>query len=233
MTGLTTVFTFQYARSFSSSAPCAVDPYFLPLRYDELDVLASTANLQDSRRSSGISALTLKAVKYESLHDSIPSVLGQIYLENGVAFYQLSLLTNDLTLWQCLYVEIPKELKVEVCPPNTIHRLEIAKTPAEVIDDFIVPNGYPDQDYKDSPHIPTANEESDTESQAIFAVLDEDPRTIVFEWLNNETDGTLTRVSATTAFHENLDVLLDEIEDAIASNVPKMETLYVKSHDTK
>lgn len=153
--------------------------------------------------------------------------MGQIYFEKDVAFYQLSLLTNDLALTECLYAELPNEFRLEVCPPNTISRLEVAKTPAKILSDFIAPNGYVDRDGEDLPSNGTADEGSDTDSQASLAVREEDPCTISFEWLDNEIRGTLTDASSATAFHQNLDFLQNDIEEKIESGAPSMETLYV------
>ncbi|CAF9910222.1 MAG: hypothetical protein ALECFALPRED_006424 [Alectoria fallacina] len=225
LTGLVNAFTFQYARSSSNLAPCASDPYFLSLPNDGLDVVVSRANPHDSRRCSKISAISLKAMKYESPQGSTLSGLGQIYFENDVAFYQLSLLTNDLALSESLYAQLPKEFDAELCAPNTISRLEIAKTPAKIFRTFIIPNGYVDRDDKDSPQNRTTEERSDAESRASPAVLDEDPWTISFEWLETEIHGNLTDASPATAFHENLELLRTEIEDRVASGVPTMETL--------
>ena len=172
-------------------------------------------------------------MKYEIPQGSTLSGLGQIYFENDVAFYQLSLLTNDLALSESLYAQLPKEFDAELCAPNTISRLEIAKTPAKIFGTFIVPNGYVDRDDKDSPRNRTTEERSDAENRASPAVLDEDPWTINFEWLETEIYGNLTDASPATAFLENLEFLRTEIGDRVASGGPTMETLYVKYHDLK
>lgn len=233
LTGLTNVFTFQYSKSYSNLAPSASDPYILPLSNDGLDVLASRARSYGSHGSPRVSAIILKTIKYESPRNSILSGLGQIYFQNDVTFYQLSVLTNDLALSECLYADVQNEFKAELCPPNTISRLEIAKTPARILDDFFVPNGYVDQDHEDSPHNLTTEEGSDAESRASLAVLSEDPCTLSFEWLENEVHSISTDASTKVAFHEILDFLRNEIEDKIALGVPTMETLYVTHHDPK
>lgn len=233
LTGLINAFTFQYARSSSNTAPSSSDPYLLPLPNEGSDVLALRAKSLGSHRSSRISAIVIKAMNYESPKGSILSGLGKSYFENGVSFYQLSLLTNDLAVSECLYAEVQNGFKAELWPPNTISRLEIAKTPAKVFDDFVVPNGYVDRDYEDLSDNRIAEEESRAESRASLTVLNEDPCTISFEWLSNEIHDTLTDASPTMAFHENLDLLQNVIEDKVASGNPIMETLYVKYYDPK
>ena len=167
-------------------------------------------------------------MKYESPQGSSIYGLGKTYVDNDVEFYQLSLLTKDFTLLECLYAEVPTGFNAEVRPPKVVSRLEIAKTPAKVVSDFIVPNGYVDREYEDSPHNRTAEEESDSESRTSLAVLYEDPFTINFEWLEN---GTLTGPPLTIAFHEILESLQTGIEDKVVSGVSIME-LYVNSYDT-
>ena len=228
LTGLTTVFTFQYASSPSNSTPSASDPYLLPLHNDALDTSTFEASPYVLHRSSKISAMVLKALDFESPQGSIASGLGQIYSESGVVFYQLSLLTNDLALSECLYVVVPNDFKAEVCPPETINRSVIAKTPAKVFDDFIVPNGYVDWEYEDLPYISTAEEETDFESRASLTVHQEDPYTISFEWLESEIQDALIGASPTTGFEQSLDLIQNKIEAKLVSAVPAMETLYVE-----
>ena len=228
LTGLTNVFTFHYARSSSNLTPSASDPYLLPLPNGRPDVLVSNAKIYVENRNFTISAITLKVVKYESPQGSATSGLGQLYLENDVTFYQLSLLNNDLALLECLYAEIRSDFEAEVYPPNTISRLEIAKTPAKIGSDFIVPNRYVDQDDEYSLRNYISDEESDAEGRASLAVVHKDPWTLHFEWLENEVHGMLINPSSATGFHESLDLLQDGIEDGFTSGIPTMETLYAK-----
>ena len=213
--------------SYPCVAPSASDPYLLSLPKHEPDLLASWANPHALNRNFTVSTIILKATKFESPQGSSISGLGQIYLENDVAFYQLNLLTNDLTLLECLYAEVPTDFNAEVRPPNIVSRLEIAKTPAKIVSDFIVPNGYVDRDHEDSRHNRAAEGEPDAESRASLAMLSEDPSTINFEWLEN---GTLTGAPFTIAFHEILESIQTVIEDKVASGVSIME-LYVDCYD--
>ena len=233
LTDVTTVFTFHYAGSNPELRPSASDPYLLPLPDDHLDILASRKNPHVSHRSSRTSAMVLKVVKFQSPQGSAPSGLGQIYSESGVVFYQLRLLTTDLALLECLYAMVPNDLKAELQPPNMMSRQGDVKTPARIVDDFIVPSGYVDREYEDSLQKPTAEGESDVESRTGPAVHLQDPFTIGFEWLENEIHDALTVASPTAAFDESLDAVQNEIEIKLASAVPAIETLYVKFDDLK
>ena len=229
LTGLTTVFTFQYARSHSNFAPSASDPYLLPLPNDGLDTSNSLgASPYVFHRSSRISAMVLKTLDFQSPQGSIASGLGQIYSESGIVFYQLSLLTNDLALSECLYVVVPDDFVQEVCPPKTISRPVIAKTPAKVLSDFVVPNGYVDWEYEDSLYIPTAEEDPRVQGRASLAVHQEDPYTISFEWLESEIHDASTGASPTVGFDQGLDLIQNKIVVKLASAVAIMETLYVE-----
>lgn len=228
LTGLTTVFTFQYAGSHSDLAPSASDPYLLPLPNDGLDTSTLGASSYVFHGSSRISAMVLKTLDFQSPQGSIASGLGQIYSESGVVFYQLSLLTNDLALSECLYVVVPNDFEEEICPPKTIGRPVIAKTPAKVFSDFIVPNGYVDWEHEDSLHIPTAEEDPSVRGRASLAVHQEDPYTISFEWLESEIHDASTGASPTVGFDQGLDLIQNKLEVKLASAVATMETLYVE-----
>ena len=228
LTGLTTVFTFHYARSHSNLAPSASDPYLLPLPNDGLDTSTLGARPYVFHRSSRISAMVLKTLDFQSPQGSIASGLGEIYSETGVVFYQLSLLTNDLALSECLYAVVPNDFKEEVCAPKIISRPVIAKTPAKVFSDFIVPNGYVDWEYEDSPYIATAEEDPGVQGRASLAVHQEDLYTISLEWLENEIHDASTGASPTVGFDQGLDLIQNKIEVKLASAVATMETLYVE-----
>ena len=231
MTGLTSVFAFHYSRSQSDFAPYASDPYILALPSDEPGIFTSRATSFGSHRSSRISAIILKAIRYESPQGSVLSGPGKIFHENGVAFYQLSLLTNDLALSECLYAEVHDRFKAELCPPNTVRHSHIAKTPSKSFDEFIVPDGYIDRESEASPDDRAADEVSDAENRASLVVPNEDPRTISFEWLENEIHDTLNNAFPTVAFDEGLELLRNAIEDKMSSGNITTESLYVKHCD--
>ena len=233
MTGLTAVFTFHYAKSSTKLAHSASDPYLLPLPNGDLDILALGTNPHVLDRSSRISTIVLKVVEFQSPQGSIPSGLGQTYFESGVVFYQLSLLTNDLALLECLYAEIRNDFKAELRRPYTISRLGIAKTPAKVFSGFIVPNGYVDPEDEDLPQNRTAEGELDTNERASDPVLHKDPCTINFEWLNNEIHDALTGAAPITDFQESLDIVQSKIDVKLAATVPTVETLYVEFNGPK
>ena len=233
LTGLTSVFAFHCSRSQSNLAPYASDPYILTLPNDEPGTFTSRATSFGSHRSPRISAIILKAIRYESPQGSVLSGLGKIFHENGVAFYQLSLLTNDLALSECLYAEVHNNFKAELCPPNTIRHSHIAKTPAKSFDEFIVPDGYIDREYEDSPDDRADEEVSEAENQASLVVPNEDPHTISFEWLDNEIHDTSNNAFPTVVFDESLELLRNAIEDKMSSGNMTTESLYVKPHDPR
>ena len=212
-------------------APYASDPYILTLPTDEPAIFTSGTTSFGSHRSSRISAIILQAIRYESPQGSVLSGPGKIFHENGVAFYQLSLLTNDLALSECLYAEVHNNFKAELCPPNTVRHSHIAKTPSKTFDQFIVPDGYIDREYEASPDERAADEVSETENRASLVVPNEDPHTISFEWLENEIHDTLNNAFPTVAFDEGLELLRNAIEDKMSSGIMTTESLYVKHYD--
>lgn len=212
-------------------APYASDPYILTLPIDEPGIFTSRTSSFGSHRSSGISTINLQAIRYESPQGSMLSGVGKIFYENGVAFYQLSLLTNDLALSECLYAEVHNNLKAELCPPNTVRHSTIAKTPSKTFDQFIVPDGYIDREYEASPDDRAADEVSETENRASLVVPNEDQYTISFEWLENEVHDTLNNAFPTVAFDEGLELLRNAIEDRMSSGNMTTESLYVRHYE--
>ena len=231
MTGLTSVFAFHYSRSQSDLAPYASDPYILPLPSDEPGIFTSSATSFGSHRSSRISAIILKAIRYESPQGSVLSGPGKIFHENGVAFYQLSLLTNDLALSEGLYAEVHNKFKAELCPPNTVRHSHIAKTPSKSFDKFIVPDGYIDREYEALLDDRAADEVPEAENRANLVVPNQDPHTISFEWLENEIHDTLNNTFPILGFDEGLELLRNAIEDKMSSGNITTESLYVKHYD--
>ena len=207
--------------------PSTSDPYLLRLPSNDSDVPVPRKNAHVSQNSSGISAISLKAVKYESPIGSISSDLGQTHIEKNIVFYQLSLLTNNLTLYECLYADVKHDFTAELRPPELVRRVRVAKSPAKTVDDFIVPDGYVDREDEDLPDISSAEEQSNAESEDNLGSVHEDPYTISFEWLESEIHDRLTDVNLTTNFRDHLDFLLNMIEDSFASGVSTMKLLYV------
>ena len=225
------MFAFHYSKSQSNLAPYASDPYILTLPTDELGIFTSRTTSFGSHRSSRILTIILQAIRYESPQGSVLSGPGKIFHENGVAFYQLSLLSNDLALFECLYAEVHNHFKAELCPPNTVRHSHIAKTPSKIFDKFIVPDGYIDREYEALPDDRAADEVSETQNRASLVVLNEDPHTISFEWLENEIQDTISNAFATVAFDEGLELLRSAIEDRMSSGNMTTESLYVKHYD--
>jgi RNA polymerase I-specific transcription-initiation factor len=99
------VTTFQFSRdSGPSSMPIsASDPYIFPLPRN------TPAPSEGDRPGVGLSpdvsiaALHLIPLKYVTRPNIAPTGPGQVYIEQGVIFFKLFILGNDLSLHDCLY----------------------------------------------------------------------------------------------------------------------------------
>ena len=96
------VIAFQF--SDSSSIPISVsDPYIFPLPRDV--PAPSEGDHSDAGLSpnASIAALHLLPLKYVTRPNITPTGPGQTYIEQGVTFFKLFILDNDLSLRDCLY----------------------------------------------------------------------------------------------------------------------------------
>ncbi|KAL9639747.1 MAG: hypothetical protein Q9164_000718 [Protoblastenia rupestris] len=125
-------------------------------------------------------ALILQSLLYGSLYGHPASDLAQHYSEKRVIFFQLSTLYNDLSVSESLYVRSPLEAGFEIDEPNVRTRLEVSKTPLQLHDDFIVPDGIAHEECFSTKGVETGWRESPQELTGSTA---EDLRTINLEWL--------------------------------------------------
>ncbi len=170
-----------------------------------------------------VSALALRIVPFGFYNAGLPSGLGQLYVEAGATFYQLSVVFNDLSLSECLYFGPGPGMDLEACPPDVRIRKDVVKTTAKVYPDFLVPDGHEEEDFDDAP-VETRPQLPTMEASPTFlGTARGDPWTISFTWLEEELhDGECTDGGA---FDEILEHLHDAIRDRYAGESPEMETL--------
>ena len=226
LSGLVTVFTFQYAMSLSKQALSALDPYPLELSMEEKRVLRSDRDAHDPHTDTRISAVELKAVPYDNPDEYMPSGQGQSLVTERVSYYQLSILMHDLTLSERLYAEVDEELSFSIDPPDTRTRRKFSKTPAKVLDDFIVPDLFDDQEYESSEEsLESPSAQYDLEhGKARSTKPDEDPWTISLGWLEKEVHASLSE--RYPSFDECLATLYAMIEERLALEDTPLETLH-------
>ena len=220
LSGLVTVFAFQYAMSLSKQALSALDPYPLELSTEEKSVLRSDRDAHDLHTDTRISAVVLKAVPHDNPDEYMPSGQGQSLVTERVNYYQLSILTHDLTLSERLYAEVDEESSFSIDPPDTRTRREFSKTPAKVLDDFIVPEYQSSEESLESP-----SAQHDLEhGKARSTKPDEDPWTIPLGWLEKEVHASLSERSP--SFDECLATLYATIKEKLALEDTPLETLH-------
>lgn len=223
LSGMTTIFNIQHPTSSSGRAISTSDPCLLQLLIEPEDLKTSEIRCYSSNPKRRISALALRLVPFGFYNAGPPSGLGQLYVENDVTFYQLSIMFNDLSLSECLYWGAGAGLDLEIRPPDTRIQKGIVKTATKVPPDFIVPDGFEDQDSDDNleetrPQLPTMGA-----SSTLLEIASEDPWTISLEWLEEE----LHEVESSNgrAFDEILEHLYDAIGDRCVGGSPDMEIL--------
>ena len=222
---MTTLFNIQHPTSSSDRAVCTSDPCLLSIPEERKDLGDIVSRRHSDPLKTRISALALRVVPFGSYNGGPPSGLGQLYIENGATFFQLSIISNDLSLSECLYIGPVPGVDLEITPPDTRIRKEIVKTAAKVSRAFLVPDRVGDQDSDDSfeeisPQLPNKGA-----SSATLGFASKDPWTVSFERLEEE----LHEVSSSDglAFDEILKHLHDAIDNKYRGDCPHMETLYV------
>ncbi|KZF25521.1 hypothetical protein L228DRAFT_280758 [Xylona heveae TC161] len=136
---------FQFAMpSDPPSLPTSIaDPYILKLP----PTLLSTATQDDRSHACNILTLTLRPLDYVLAHGALPAGPGNTYQEQGIRFFQLTVLCNDLSVHEALYYRRHDEGKGEddharsVLVEEPTIRSKVDKTlksSNRIDDDFIV-----------------------------------------------------------------------------------------------
>ena len=220
LTDLITVFNFKFIPSHER-AVSASDPYIL-----------RTAHLQDSGEGIKRQAynLRLRLLKYGSIQGHPSSGLAQRYMDNGVKFFHLSILHNDLSVSESLYVRLPPTTNIEMRVPNVKTRSEAPKTPLRVLDDFIVPDGVA---YEDCLITKNADRPSDRSIERVSVSDAADLRTLPLEWLMDYISAMETRWKTgqeqpepiSVSFVKALEIIEVSIKEKRLSEKPGIESL--------
>ncbi|KAI9785760.1 MAG: hypothetical protein M1839_008777 [Geoglossum umbratile] len=100
---LVTAFQFSHSSEPSSIPTSVSDPYIFPLPRDSPSPSERDQPGTDLTPDVSISTLHLLPLKYVTRPNIAPTGPGQTYIEQGVVFYKLFILGNDLSLHDCLY----------------------------------------------------------------------------------------------------------------------------------
>ena len=223
LNGMATSFNIQHPTSSSVHAISTSDPCLFPILEEQKDLKTPLTLRYSSTLKPRVSALALRVVPFGFYNAGPPTGLGQLYVEAKATFYQLSIIFNDLSLSECLYLGPGAGLDLEIRPPDTRTRKEIVKTTAMVFPDFIVPDGIEDQDCDDPPEEIRSQLQTLGASSTPLGIANEDPWTISLEWL--EEDLRDVESSGEGAFEEILEHLDEAIGDRCVGESPDMETL--------
>ena len=218
LTDLCTVFCFKFITS-QDRAVSASDPYILKAAQEGDANEGKIPPLSNPVRRTV--ALILQSLLYGSLYGHPASDLAQRYSEKGVIFFQLSTLYNDLSVSESLYVRSPLEAGFEIDEPNVRTRLEVSKTPLQLQDDFIVPDGIAHEECFSTKGFETGWRESPQELTGSNA---EDLRTINLEWLvERMRSGLATNQEQPEQIIETFESVLGIIEGMIKDKLSSEE----------
>ena len=226
LSGLVTVFTFQCAMPSLEQCHFALDPYPLELSMEEVGITRSARNVLNIHTKPRILAVVLQAVPYQTPIEYMPSGLGQLGVTKSVDYYQLSILTRNLTLFEKLYVDVNEASGCSGDSPSTRTRKGFPKTLAHVFDDLIVPDGLDNEGY----HSSEENAEGPYVQQDFQHVKakstkpDEDSWTITLGWLEKETYNFLSEHSP--RFDESLETLFATVKARFAWEETPLATLH-------
>ena len=138
LNSLISVFTFRFS-STTGHATSQCDPYLLPLDKTLLSSPSTPQLCIGTRSKYGILCLQLKLVPI------VKDVLAEHDdLYENARYYQLRVLCSDLCFSEQLYIQSAASSAMQLDSPDISTRSGGPKTPARVVDDFIVPDGVVD-----------------------------------------------------------------------------------------
>ncbi|MCJ1275285.1 hypothetical protein MMC21_003086 [Puttea exsequens] len=207
---LKTANTVEHPSWFKSTASRVSDAYIVDLFCDSSasnDLQAKTRSTSDTWR---VSALAIMPLVFNRPFGCQPTGLTKAYIDRNIQFYRMSILCNDLTLLEGLFVELEPASSIEL--PDVRTRVKLLKTPTTIVDDFVVPDG-------------PLYEESDTQQQTESDPEDpyDDERTISLTWLTQEVQDNAQK--PTTRFDEVLNTIQGVIRRSAAQGDPSLEIL--------
>lgn len=221
LTGLVTIFTFEESRSTGRAASIS-DPFLLPLADDENPSYDLGGNHNSSHRNPHISAMVLKPLEYKSQFDSSPTERGKLYVEKGIKFYQLNILYNDLALMERLYAGKAAGINIQVQAPDTRTLVQVSKSSARVIDDFIVPNVLAIEELQDQLKLEGQYLRRGGSMDSSKAT--EDPLTINFEWLRDAIEDSPSESHRSGGQRTRAAVTVDEYKELLSAGIIEAAT---------
>ena len=212
--GLASVFAFRHSK-LAGPASSAFDPCLLPLPY--LGSLPQDPQKSREEKPSQHPPVCLYA------NAIIPKGQGWEHQEifNHAKFYLLRVLNHDLSLSEHLYVA-SKLPSLSLEPPDVPKHSRKAKTPAEVNDDFIVPDGAVDDSASEID--PETDQQDAMLVDSATAIHQALVRTLDMCWLVEQT-GEKHKDSAALPLNGVLEVIKDGIAEKLSSPIPGHETL--------
>ncbi|KAL9129087.1 MAG: hypothetical protein Q9217_002359 [Psora testacea] len=206
----------------------ASDPYIIQAPDCQRNAERTTHPLLSMDRR--ICTLSLQPLKYRSLNGRPASGLAQQYMDHGVKFYQLSVLYGDLSVSEGLYVHSLRGREMEIAEPTRKTRPKVVKTPLQLQDDFILPNGIAHEELLSSIDV---NLPMQLSTQDLAVPNAGSLRTIDLKWLAESISEIRTGLTTkqerreliARPFERTAENIIGTVEDIKASERPSTETL--------
>lgn len=231
LTSVSTVFTFRMS-SWPLGLPLSVsDPFLLVLSDESQGTRALISADPILVEQESISTLELNRVEYDALDETVQPGLGNQYREGGIKFYQLSILSNNLSLRQCLYVGQSTTVSMQIECPKIHDPANTCKAPAVVSQDgFIVPNRSAFEERGGSKAYTPVIQHDKNNAEGEAFLSDENPWTTNFEWLERSLSNTslapgMSKSQPQLSFTEALELIRSSILDKLTKGTAGIETL--------
>ena len=223
LNNLASIFTFHYSTA-TGKAISKCDPYLLPLRSSNVLFQGFGPSPAVTQPIEGLLGLRMICIPFGK---TVPlSELQEIY-DKDAQLYQLSILHRDLVLSERLYVGWKGTIALRLDAPDTYTRRGIFKTPAEVQDDFMVPDGVADEQLGEFT-LTLVNDSQQEHMQTGTESLAEDRWTMEMKWLVEAISGHLPAENGhlkALPFDNYLKYVYTAIEDKLKFSRPGIDTI--------
>ena len=229
--GIVIAFTFQHLESSPDQALSVSDPFQVPvLEWLENQLKPLGDHSRHKCSTLLINSIASRTISCGISQEESPSTLVQTDFENGIKFHQLSILSSDLSLIECLCAAcaVDTDLDLQLLRLQSCKRLP--QIPARAVDDFIVHDGSETENINQPPTQSGASERVDLASQTRSKISMEKNRSLNLEWLGTKIFQSI--VESTGKATISFDRVIQDFEDRIkAKDAVKdivMETLCVQ-----
>ena len=225
-TDVTTIFTFESTLASPVRAISTSDPVLLRIPAKTGHMLNPNAGSRDSQRRLRTIGLVLNNIHHDMRQLHWPSKLAQDIKACNAKFYQLTLLRDDGSLLQCLYIGATANQIASIPPPDIRNPEAMSQALVRSSDSFVIPHTTENTSEHYQP-------EMYCEQDLLHAAKVSSPQQqlpsqiIIVSWLAREIDQVSSEEPEMRSFTEVLDCIHEAIEGRLTKNELSMDILYV------